>query len=212
MTPGIASLPTPYQTATACPECDLLVGEAPGSGNFTACCPRCGAHLYKQSGHGLQYSLALAIAALLLLATANAFPVVGLDINGQRIDTSVLGAANRLWQEGMQPVAVLVLLTTTILPLLELTAVIWMVLPLHFGRRPPGFAPLFRILQLAHPWAMIEVFILGVLVALVKLSHLADVLPGTAAWCFGGLMLLLTSLSAVIEPRDLWRAWEAARP
>jgi paraquat-inducible protein A len=109
-------------------------------------------------------------------------------------------------------VAVLVLLTTTILPLLELTAVIWMVLPLHFGRRPPGFAPLFRILQLAHPWAMIEVFILGVLVALVKLSHLADVLPGTAAWCFGGLMLLLTSLSAVIEPRDLWRAWEAARP
>lgn len=59
---------------------------------------------------------------------------------------------------------------------------------------------------------MVEVFILGVLMALVKLSHMADVLPGIAAWCFGGLMLLLAALSVVIEPRDLWRAWDAAQP
>lgn len=198
--------------ATACAECDLLVVEAANEGNGTVRCPRCGAHLYRQSRNALENVLALALAALVLLATANAFPVVGLDINGQRIDTSVFGSAGRLWQEGMQPVALLMLLTTTLVPLLELAAVIWLVLPLRLGRRPPGFARLFRLLQLAHPWGMVEVFILGVLVALVKLSHLAAVLPGVAAWCFGGLMLLLAALSVAVEPRDLWRAWDAARP
>ena len=198
---------------TACHECDLLVREATGqkTGHYSALCPRCGAHLYRHSRDSLETTLALACAALVLLAAANAFPVVGLDIKGQRIDTTVIGAASRLWQEGMQPVAALVLLTTTILPLLELASIVWLVLPLRLGRRPPAFARLFRVLQLAHPWAMVEVFILGVLVALVKLSHLAEVLPGAAAWCFGGLMLVLAALTAIVEPRDLWQAWEEAR-
>ncbi len=199
-------------TAIACPECDLLMAESAVGGDGTVCCPRCGAHLYRQRRNGLEQTLALALAALVLLATANLFPVVGLDINGQRIDTSIFGAVNRLWQEGMQPVAIVVLFTTTVVPLVELATVIWLVLPLRLGKRPPAFARLFRLLQMAHPWGMVEVFILGVLVALVKLSHMADVLPGVAAWCFGGLMLLLAALSVLVEPRDLRRAWDVAQP
>lgn len=197
---------------SACPECDLLVRDAAATDarEIHALCPRCGAHLYRSGGNSLENTLALACGALVLLVAANAFPVVGLDIQGQRIETTVVGAAISLWREGMQIVAVLVLLTTTVLPLLELTALVWMVLPLRFGKRPPGFSRVFRILRMAHPWAMVEVFIMGILVALVKLAHLADVLPGAAAWCFGGLMLLLTILTAVVEPRDLWQAWEEA--
>lgn len=199
---------------TICPECDLLVREEVGedASGFTVLCPRCGAFLHRRHHNTLEYSLALALAALVLLVAGNAFPIVGLDIQGQRIETTVVGAAAGLWQEGMQAVAVLVMLTTTLLPLLELGAMVWMVLPLWLGRRPPGFVGTFRILRLVHPWAMVEVFILGVLVALVKLAHIAEVLPGDATWCFGGLMLLLAALTVVIEPRDLWRAWEGARP
>jgi paraquat-inducible protein A len=195
----------------ACPECDLLVVESAASGDYAARCPRCGAHLYRHSRNSLENTLALAFACLVLLTVANAFPVVGLNIQGQRIDTTVVGAAIRLWQNDMPAVSVLVLATTTVTPLLEMAGVIWLVLPLLFGRRPPAFARVFRTLQAAHPWTMVEVFILGILVALVKLAHLADVLPGPAMLCFGLLMLLLTSLSAIIEPRDLWRAWEEAR-
>jgi len=198
------------QTATACPECDLLVGEVTGCGRYTASCPRCGARLYRHDRHSLDNTLALACGALVLLAAANAFPIVGLDLQGQRIDTTVVGAAVRLWREGMQIVAILVLLTTTLLPLLELTALVWMALPLRFGKRPPGFRWLFRLMRMAHPWAMVEVFIMGVLVAVVKLAHLAEVLPGAAAWCFGGVMLLLVTLATIVEPRDLWQAWEEA--
>jgi len=197
-----------------CPECDLLVHELARdeAGGFTILCPRCGAFLHRRHRNSLENSLALAFAALILLIAGNAFPIVGLDIQGQRIETTVIGAAARLWREGMQAVAALVLLTTTLLPLLELGALLWMVLPLRLGRRPRGFVGLFRALRMAHPWAMVEVFILGVLVALVKLAYLAEVLPGAAAWCFGGLMLLLAALTVVIEPRDLWQAWEEARP
>jgi paraquat-inducible protein A len=57
---------------------------------------------------------------------------------------------------------------------------------------------------------MTEVLILGMLVSMVKLAHFADLLPGVGLWAFGGLMLLLAALSAATEPRELWRAWEAA--
>jgi paraquat-inducible protein A len=209
-----ALLMTDVGGLTICPECDLLVQEPASAeaSSFTLLCPRCSALLRRRNRNSLENSLALVFAALVLLLAGNAFPIVGLDIQGQRIETTVVGAAASLWQEGLRPVAVLVLLTTTFLPLLELGTLLWMVLPLRLGRRPPGFVRLFCVLRLAHPWAMVEVFILGVLVALVKLAHLADVLPGAAAWCFGGLMLLLATLSIVVEPRDLWQRWEEARP
>jgi paraquat-inducible protein A len=198
---------------TVCHECDLLVHETTGqeSPHYSALCPRCGALLYRHSRNSLENVLALACACLVLLALANAFPIVGLNIQGQRIDTTVIGAAIRLWQNDMPAVALLVLATTTVTPLLEMAAIIWLVLPLKFGRRPPAFARVFRALQAAHPWAMVEVFILGILVALVKLAHLAEVLPGPAMGCFAALMLLLASISSIIEPRELWRAWEEAR-
>lgn len=215
------AVPMPDEALTACPECDLLVCVEPESpttagaalpDHFSALCPRCGAHLYKRGRHSVENSLAIVSAALVLLLVANAFPVVGLDIKGHRVDTTVLGAARQLWQEGMPLVSLVVILTTVLMPLVELGAMFWMVLPLHLGRRPPGFVRVFRTLQLARPWAMVDVFIMGILVALVKLSHLAEVLPGIAMWSFGGLMLLLTVLAAVLEPRDLWQAWEAAPP
>jgi paraquat-inducible protein A len=155
--------------------------------------------------------LALACAALVLLVVANAFPVLGLDVNGQRSDMTVLGAVEKLWQAQMQPVAVLVLLTTIVTPLLEISTILWLALPLWRGRRPLAFVKVIRILKSVRPWAMTEVFMLGMLVAMVKLAHFADLLPGIGIWSFGGLMLLLTGLTTLTEPRELWRAWGAVR-
>ncbi len=197
---------------TACPECDLLLRElaVPISAGAVSC-PRCGAVLYRVSYDALERTLALTCAALVLLLIGNLFPLVGLNIEGHHVETTVLGAARQLWRDDMSPIALVLLATTVLMPLIELCALAWLLLHLRHGRRPPGFVLLFRALQLAHPWAMVEVFILGVLVSLVKLSHLADVLPGPAIWCFGTLMLVLTVLSSLLDHRALWQAWEAAR-
>ena len=69
-----------------------------------------------------------------------------------------------------------------------------------------------RGLHMAHPWGMVEVFLLGVLVSLVKLAHLAEVLPSIGIWAYGALMLLFTALGASFDSRKLWHAWAEARP
>ena len=196
---------------TACHECDLLVREraVPIAAGCVSC-PRCGAVLYRVSPDALERTLALTCAALVLLLIGNLFPIVGLNIQGHHVETTVLGAVRQLWRDDMSLVALVLLATTVLMPLVELGALAWLLLSLRNGRRPPGFVVIFRALQLAQPWAMVEVFILGVLVSLVKLSHLADVLPGPAIWCFGILMLILAALSSLFDPRALWLAWEAA--
>lgn len=196
---------------TACYECDLLLRAELLPPGGTALCPRCGAELYRSRPDCLEKALALVCAALVLLLFANAFPVVGLDLKGQRNAATVFGAAYRLWQDGMVPVALVLLATAVVAPLVQLGALLWLLLPLHFGRRPPGFARVFRTLRLAQPWAMIEVFILGVLVSLVKLSHLAEVLIGPALWCFAALMLTLAALASQLDDYELWQAWEAGK-
>lgn len=196
----------------ACRECDLLIRsrELP-AGNAGAVCPRCRAPLYRMRHESdLERILALTCAAAVLLLLANSFPVIALDMQGQRMQTTVFGAALQLWRDGMPPVAILLALTTIFVPALELAAVFWLAFPLWRGRRPPGFATVFRTLQLAQPWAMVEVFILGLLVSLVKLAHYAEVLPGTAIWCFGALMLLFAWLGALLDRHTLWRAWTSA--
>jgi len=196
----------------ACHECDLLLREADASDKpGIVSCPRCGAELYGTGPDNLQAMLALTCTALVLLVLANLFPIVGLNIQGHQVETTVFGAARQLWLDNMPIVAGLLISTTVVIPFIELTALAWLLLPLCFGLRPTAFILIFRSLQLAHPWAMVEVFILGVLVSLVKLSHLADVLPGPAVWCFGALMLVLTVLSSGIEHRALWKAWEKAQ-
>lgn len=194
---------------TACPECDLLLDEpwVLPRRDRAVVCPRCGATLYKSGS--LEKTLAIACAGLVLLVLGTAFPVIGLEVNGQYTEATVFGAVAMLWREGMPAIAVLVLLTTIIVPFLELVAFIWLVLPLYFGEHPPGFVGVFRALQLARPWAMTEVFLLGILVAMVKLAHLANLLPGIAIWSFGGLMVLLSALTEFAQPKELWRTWQA---
>ena len=198
---------------TACHECDLLLSEvAMPTGNATACCPRCGAMLYRTSAHSLERVLALTLAALILFLIANFFPIVGLNIQGHRIDTTLFGAVLQLWDKEMAVVAVLVGVTTLLVPSIELATFFWLCWPVYRGWRPVGFALVFRALRAVQPWGMVEVFMLGVLVSLVKLSHLAEVLPGPGLWAFAALMLVTASLTAAFDARALWQAWENAGP
>ena len=197
----------------ACHECDLLLETvALTVVRSRAECPRCGARLYSYYGDRIEKILALTLAALVLLIAANCFPIVGLNIQGHYAETTLFDAVRLLWRDEREGMSALVLTTTVLMPALELSAVLWLVLPLWRGLRSPGFALVFRVFRLAQPWAMVEVFILGVLVSLIKLTHMADVLPGPAMGFFGGLMLLLTALGALLDPHALWHAWENALP
>ena len=148
--------------------------------------------------------MACALGALVLWAVANAFPILGLKIGGDVVQTTLLGAIVILYQDGMWPISVLVFATTILMPLLEILAVLYLLLPLRLQRLPPRPELAFRMLRLGRSWGMTEVLILGVLVALVKLVHLASVLPGVALWAFGGAMILIAATAAAFDPREVW--------
>ena len=195
----------------ACHECDLLQREAPLPLGGVAHCGRCGAELYRSHPDSFERTLALTMGAIVLFAVANTFPIVGLKLQGQVIQTTLFHAVQTLYDEYMKSVAALVFATTMLMPALELFAMAYLLLPLRLGRVPQGFALVFRTLQAVQPWGMVEVFMLGVLVSLVKLAHIAAVVPGIALWSFGALMLLFAAIAAVFDPRELWARMSAIR-
>jgi len=188
----------------ACHECDLLQREIRLAPGRVAQCSRCGAELYRAAHNSVSHTLAFSLAAAVLFLIANVNPIVGLEMQGTRNATNLLGAVHTIWEQGMPAVATLVFLTTFLLPAIELSAMIYLLLPLKLGKIPPGLPAIMRILQVIKPWGMVEVFMLGVLVALVKLTHFASVIPGLALWSYGALTLMLAAAAASFDIRDVW--------
>lgn len=195
----------------ACHECDLLQREVALPRGGVLRCGRCGAELCRSHPDSFERTLALTAAAIVLFAIANSFPIVGLKLQGQVIQTTLFHTVQTLWVEDMRSVGTLVFVTTMLIPALQLAALTYLLLPLRLGRAPRHFALVFRVLHAVRPWGMVEVFMLGVLVSLVKLAHLASVAPGIALWSFAALMFLMAALSAVFDPRDLWARMSVAR-
>ncbi len=195
----------------ACHECDLLQREVALAPGAAARCARCGATLYARPKHDLDYPLAWALAAAVLLVVANANPIVTLDISGIRTAATLWGAVRTLHDQEMSGVAALVLGTAMVAPAVAIAGMLYVLAPLRLGRVVPGFARIVRTIDHASPWGMVEVFVLGIIVSLVKLAHLATVIPGTGLWAFAALMLVSIAAAASYDPHDLWARYERAR-
>ncbi len=85
-----------------------------------------------------------------------------------------------------------------------------MLLPLKLGRVPWQLARVFRLLRHIEPWSMMEIFLIGILVSLVKLADMANIIPGLALWSFGVLILVLAAANAALDPRIVWDRVEYA--
>ena len=185
----------------ACPHCDLaqrLPDLLPGG---SARCPRCDKELWRSRVDSLDRTLAFALASAVLLVVANAVPMLGLTAVGHAASTTVIGGAQQLWKDGREGVAVLVLFTAVIAPALQTAFMLAIVLGAR-REHPPGW---IRTLLRHHPttrtWSMIEVMMLGVLVALIKIADYAKVVPGLALFVLGALVFLLAAMQAVFDPR-----------
>jgi paraquat-inducible protein A len=189
-----------------CHDCDLLQREPAEPSGAVVKCVRCGAVLYRCNPGNRERTLALTLAAAVLFLIANAFPIVGIETQGQHNASTLLGAVLTLWRDHDGLVALLVLVTTVLAPATEIA----MMIAVLAARRPS--IRLLRWLPAIRPWAMIEVFVLGLLVSIQKLSHLAILIPGVALWSFIGLMLLLAAKSATFNARDVWQSVSLSEP
>ena len=204
------TMPEDPTQLVACHECDLLLQEIPLDPGGVAVCCCCGASLYRNTPDNLQRTLALTITASILFILANVYPILGIEIQGIRNATNLVGAVRSLWNQGMHVISALVALTTITIPFIELATMAYLLLPLSFERKPPGIALIMRVLHVIKPWGMVEVFMLGILVSLVKLKDSSIIIPGVALWSFGGLTMLLAAVAASFNPRTIWEHIEHA--
>lgn len=193
----------------ACPGCDLIQRVPPLPVGGRARCVRCREPLATGHADPLDRPLALALASALVFVVANATPVLGLSAVGRSASTTLIGAAQQMWQQGQALTALVVALCTVIAP----GAYIALMLTILFAlRRPPAphwIAHPLRWVELVAPWSMNAVMMLGVLVALIKIAQLATVIPGVGLYAVLALIVLLTATTASFDAREAWRriAW-----
>jgi paraquat-inducible protein A len=192
------------QNLVACSECDMLqsIPVLPPGG--AARCPRCGHTLAVDKPGSLERTLSLTVAAAIVFIVANVSPLMGLSAVGHQASTTILGGAQEMWLQGNEITAVLVAFCTVIAPAIHIGFMLTVLLAVRRTPAPSWVGLLLRWLEWQYPWAMIEVMMLGILVALIKIAELATVIPGVGMFAVGALMALFAAMKVSFDPREVW--------
>ena len=196
---------------SVCHFCDTLHLAVPLPEGTAARCVRCGVLLYQNRTASLARVSAFSLAALLLMVVAHVFPFLTMDAASLRRHLTLINAARAMIEEGSPVLGCGIALFTIITPLVLGGGLFYVCTPLLFGRIAPGALQVAKWMRLSEPWNMVEVFMLGVLVSLLKLAKMADVHFATGFWAFGGVMLCLAAAVAGIDRDELWDRMEVAK-
>jgi paraquat-inducible protein A len=201
---------SPASRALACPECDALL-HVPRGVIATFHCPRCSCTVVHRVSGSLDRSLAFYLAAALFFMLANLFPIIRIEASGITLQATLAGAAWAVSAERMPLIGVIVAATTILIPGLELLCTTSMLTLAEWPHAPTVLRFLFRVSQRLRPWNMIEIFMLGTLVSIVKLEGLASVIPGVGLWSMAAFMLTHAAASHVFDARVFWNEVKVAR-
>lgn len=194
----------------ACHFCDTL-HEAPRLRDGDAAyCRGCGHMLYRNRPHSLARATGFSSAALIFMAVAHAFPFLTMESGGITTRLTLVESIRVFLREGNPLLAVAVAFFTIVAPLILTGGLLYVAAPLRHGVALPGAALVTRCQQLLEPWSMLEVFLLGLLVSLLKLGHLARIEYGVGLWALGGLVLCTSAAIAGIDRLELWDRLEIA--
>jgi len=194
----------PAATLSLCKLCDFDVDVAPPSPGEVSLCPICMGEMARYHKHPFLLSLQFAIAALVPYLIVLAYPFLTLSVAGQRETSTVAQTATSLWDQDFPLLAALVLTMTLVLPAMRLLSLIYVLLPLSWNGCWPYSWWVFRMVETIAPWSMLDVFFVGVLVAVVKLADLATVTPGIGLFAFLVLILLGIASSTTLDREFVW--------
>jgi paraquat-inducible protein A len=188
-----------------CPFCGLnQVLPRPTRGEELTCA-QCHSPLARNKPNSLARTLAFSLSALLLYIPANILPIMTFEYYGASEPTTVWSGVVALAKSGMWLVAGIVFMASIVVPLVKLAALFFLTLSVRTGRGGRWRTQLYRAIKIAGPWAMLDVFLLAVLVAAVKLGQLATVTPGPAALPFTLVVVFTILATDSFDPALLWR-------
>lgn len=188
----------------ACPDCDLLQRLPPLAAGDRARCPRCGCVVARRPRHGHDTPLALTVTAAIAFVVAQTTPLMGLSAVGRKASTTIVGGSIAMWQQGEPVTAALVLFCAFVAPAAFIAATLALLLGARCDPVPRWCGDLLRLAAEVQPWAMFEVMLLGILVALIKIAELATVDAGIGMWAMALLALLFPAMVVSIDARAIW--------
>ncbi len=192
----------------ACHGCDLLVSVAGLKEGESASCPRCGHFLTRVRADAYGRVLAYSVSAIILLILANSFSFLSFAASGLESVITLRQTPGAVWNYGMPEVAIMVAAFIIVIPAVVLVLLLILCIPLNRGRYRPWLAPVAKGIFLAQNWAMVEVFIIGVIVSLVKIAAMATVVLGISFWAYAGFSICFTLAVAGLDRYQCWERIE----
>ena len=189
----------------ACHGCDLLVNVQALQNGESASCPRCGHFLTRLRTDGINRVLAYTVSGIILLILANSFSFLSFASSGLESVITLRETPGAVWNYGMPVVAIMVAAFIIVIPSAILLLLLLLCLPLEKGVHRPWLVPVAKWIFLAQNWAMVEVFIIGVIVSLVKIAAMATVVLGISFWAYAGFSICFT---LAISSLDRYQCWE----
>lgn len=169
-------------------------------------CPRCGTHGHARRKHSLQWTLALLVTSVVLYIPANLLPIMVTEVLGNPMDSTIMAGVILLWSDGSYPVALVIFIASIMVPTLKMIAIAWLCIDAQgYGRRDGEKMHLiYEVVEFVGRWSMIDVFVIAVLSALVRMGRLMSIYPATGALLFAMVVILTMFAAMTFDPRLTW--------
>lgn len=183
----------------SCHTCYLLVSSDEGR------CPRCHSGVHVRMPNSLHRTMALLVTAIILYVPANVLPIMSTTVMGNPVNNTIMGGVITLWKMGSYPIAAIIFIASVFVPVAKLVSIAVLCWAAKYGSSDPKKqAVLYRVTELIGKWSMIDVFVVAVLVALIKLGDVLSFYPGLAALTFAGVVILTMTAAENFDPRLIW--------
>lgn len=189
----------------SCHECGLL-SQLPDPATHGAECPRCGAELHVRKRNSLQRTTALVIAAAICYAPANLLPIMTVTTLGRVQSDTIMSGVVYFLLHGDWPLAVVIFTASIFVPIAKLLILGFLLISVHRGSawRPVERTRLYRLTEAIGRWSMVDIYVVTILVALVRLGNLATIEANAGAVFFGSVVVLTILAAESFDPRLIW--------
>ena len=196
---------------SVCPGCDLLLDKIQPTPGHTVVCPRCLRRLHREHPNSVQRTLALAATGMLLYLPANFYPLLTFNVMGIDASSSLFTSTLSMFDQGQHFVGLIVILTGFVFPLLTLSLLFWVSAGLLMGWKARWMPDFLRWYHHLTEWAMTDVYLIGVFVTIIKMSHMAKIEFDVGFFCFIGLVIITVAAQASIDKGLFWQQIEGDR-
>ncbi|MGL4206776.1 MAG: PqiA/YebS family transporter subunit [Aeromonadaceae bacterium] len=169
-------------------------------------CPRCGAAVHARTPHSLEYCVALLVTACILYIPANMLPIMVTESLGSETYSTILGGVVLLWNMGSYPIALVIFVASVLVPITKILALFWLCYSVSRGdcHHRRGRTRIYRLTEFVGRWSMVDVFVVAILVALIRMGKIMSIYPGSAAMAFAAVVVVTMVAAMLFDPRLIW--------